>query len=140
MMMISMKPSSMTMTMATIFPLREGIPPADSSLSESFFSLCGFRLVVAAEYPIAKGETDKWFANLKEKKPKAPEFPDTPEEKAAVSKMLKTLKQPPSKLTPDYDRSILKSAQENKRQPKPGDNLTLSSPDPLCFGQLYTGT
>ena len=67
---------------------------------------------------IAKGETDKWFANLKVKKAKAAEFPDTPEEKAAVSKMLKTLKQPPPKLTPDYDRSILKSAQENKRQPK----------------------
>ena len=50
MMMIPMKPSSMTMTMATIFPLREGIPPADFSLPESFFSLCGFRLVVAAEY------------------------------------------------------------------------------------------
>ena len=38
-MMIPMKPSSMTMTMATIFPLREGIPPADFSLPESFFSL-----------------------------------------------------------------------------------------------------
>ena len=31
---------------------------------------------------------------------------------------LKTLKQPPPKLTPDYDRSILKSAQANKRQSK----------------------
>ena len=50
MMMIPMKPSSMTMTNATISPLREGIPPADFSLPKSFFSLCGFRLVVAAEY------------------------------------------------------------------------------------------
>ena len=67
---------------------------------------------------IVNAETEQWFANLKVKKAKAPEFPDTPEEKAAVSKMLKTRKQPPPKLTPDYDRSILKSAQENKRQPK----------------------
>ena len=49
-MMIPMKPSSMTMTMVTIFPFREGIPPADFSLPESFFSLSGFRLVAAAEY------------------------------------------------------------------------------------------
>ena len=32
------------------FPLREGIPPADSCLPESFFSLCGFRLVEVTEY------------------------------------------------------------------------------------------
>ena len=32
------------------FPLREGISPADFSLPESFFSLCCFRLVEAAEY------------------------------------------------------------------------------------------
>ena len=31
------------------FPLREGIPSTDFSLPESFFSLSGFRLVVAAE-------------------------------------------------------------------------------------------
>ena len=67
---------------------------------------------------IVKGETDKWFANLKVKKAKAAEFPDTPEEKAAVSKMLKTLAKPPPKLTSDYDRYIVKSAQKNKRQPK----------------------
>ena len=67
---------------------------------------------------IAKGETDKWFANLKVKKAKAPEFPDTPEEKAAVSKMLKTLKQPPPKLTPDYERSIRKSVEANKQRSK----------------------
>ena len=50
MMMIPMKSSVMTMTMAIISPLREGISPADFSLPESFFSLCGFRLVEAAEY------------------------------------------------------------------------------------------
>ena len=49
-MMIPMKSSSMTVTMATISPLREGISPADFSLPESFFSLCGFRLMEAAEY------------------------------------------------------------------------------------------
>ena len=32
--------------------------------------------------------------------------------------MLKTLEQPPPKLTPDYERSILKSAQANKRRSK----------------------
>ncbi len=50
MMMIPMKSSSMTVTMATISPLREGISPADFCLPESFFSLCGLRLVEAAEY------------------------------------------------------------------------------------------
>ena len=50
MMMISMKSGVMTMTMAMISPLREGISPADFCLPESFFSLCGFRLVEAAEY------------------------------------------------------------------------------------------
>ena len=49
-MMIPMKSSVMTVTMAMISPLREGISPADFSLPESFFSLCGFRLVEAAEY------------------------------------------------------------------------------------------
>ena len=48
MMMIPMKSSSMTVTMATISPLREGISPADFSLPESF-SLSGiFRLEEAA--------------------------------------------------------------------------------------------
>ena len=42
MMMITMKSSSMTVTMATISPLREGISLADFSLSESFFSLWCF--------------------------------------------------------------------------------------------------
>ena len=50
MMMIPMKSSTMTMRMAMISPLREGISPADFSLPESF-SLSGvFRLVEAAEY------------------------------------------------------------------------------------------
>ena len=39
MMMITMKSSSMTVTMATVSPLREGISPVDFSLSERFFSL-----------------------------------------------------------------------------------------------------
>ena len=42
MMMITMKSSSMTVMMATISPLREGISPADFSLPESFFSLWCF--------------------------------------------------------------------------------------------------
>ena len=50
MMMIPMKSSAMTMRMAMISPLWEGISPADFSLPESFFSLCCFRLVEAAEY------------------------------------------------------------------------------------------
>ena len=41
-MMIPMKPVMMTMTMKTISPLGEGIPPTDFSLPESFFSLSGF--------------------------------------------------------------------------------------------------
>jgi hypothetical protein len=43
MMMIPMKPSSMSTTMATIFPLREGSSPVDFRLPESFLSLCVFR-------------------------------------------------------------------------------------------------
>ena len=50
MMMIPMKSGLMTMTMAMISPLREGISLADFCLPESFFSLCGFRLVEEAEY------------------------------------------------------------------------------------------
>ena len=42
MMMIPMKSSVMTMRMAMISPLREGISPADFSLPESFFSLWCF--------------------------------------------------------------------------------------------------
>jgi hypothetical protein len=50
MMMIPMKSSAMVMTMATISPLREGISPADFSLSESF-SLSGvFRPAEATVY------------------------------------------------------------------------------------------
>jgi hypothetical protein len=39
-MMISMRSSSMVMTMATISPLWEGISPTDFYLPESFLSLC----------------------------------------------------------------------------------------------------
>jgi hypothetical protein len=49
MMMIPMKPISMAMTMATIFPLREGIFPTDFCLPESFLSLCVFRSAEAAK-------------------------------------------------------------------------------------------
>jgi hypothetical protein len=42
MMMILMKPSSMTVTMAMISPLREGIFSADFCLPEGFLSLCFF--------------------------------------------------------------------------------------------------
>jgi hypothetical protein len=43
MMMIPMKSGAMAMTMATIFPLREGISPADSCLPESFSLSSVFR-------------------------------------------------------------------------------------------------
>ena len=49
-MMIPMKSSSMTVTMVTISPLREGISSADFSLPESFSLFGVFRLVEAAEY------------------------------------------------------------------------------------------
>jgi hypothetical protein len=49
MMMIPMKPSSMTVTMAMISPLQEGISLADFCLLESFLSLCVFRPAEAAE-------------------------------------------------------------------------------------------
>ena len=50
MMMITMKSSSMTVTMAMVSPLREGISLADFSLPENF-SLSGvFHLAAAAEY------------------------------------------------------------------------------------------
>ena len=50
MMMIPMKSSSMTVTMATIFPLREGISPADFCLPESSFLSGVFRHAAAVEY------------------------------------------------------------------------------------------
>jgi hypothetical protein len=49
MMMIPMKPSSMTMTMVMISHLREGISLADFCLPESFLSLCVFCPAEAAE-------------------------------------------------------------------------------------------
>ena len=50
MMMMMMKSSSMSVTMVTISPLREGISPADFYLPESFSLSVVFRLVAAAEY------------------------------------------------------------------------------------------
>ena len=50
MMMIPMKSSLMTVTMATISPLWEGISPADFCLPESFSLSVVFRPVAAAEY------------------------------------------------------------------------------------------
>jgi hypothetical protein len=51
-MMILMKPSSMAMMMATIFPLREGISPADFCMPESFLSLCVFCPAEAVSLPV----------------------------------------------------------------------------------------
>ena len=42
-MMIPMKPSLMTVLMATVSPLREGIPPIEICLPERSFSLSVFR-------------------------------------------------------------------------------------------------
>ena len=50
MMMIPMKSSSMTVTMMTISPLREGISPADFCPPESFSFPMVFRPVAVAEY------------------------------------------------------------------------------------------
>jgi len=50
MMVMVMMSSSMTVTMATIPPLREGISPADSCLPESFSLSVVFRLAAAAEH------------------------------------------------------------------------------------------
>jgi hypothetical protein len=49
MMMIPMKPNSMMMMVAMIYPLREGISPVDFCLPESFLSLCVFRPAEVAE-------------------------------------------------------------------------------------------
>ena len=49
-MMIPMKSSSMTVTMAMISPLREGISPVDFSLPQSFPLCVVFRPAEAAEY------------------------------------------------------------------------------------------
>jgi hypothetical protein len=66
---------------------------------------------------IANTHYQKWKAGLK-KKPKEPEFPSTPEDHAACVKMVKNLQQPPPTLTPDYDRSILKSAEAKEQRLK----------------------
>ena len=49
MMMIPMKPRLMMVLMATVSPLREGIPPAEICLPERSFSLGVFRPAEAAE-------------------------------------------------------------------------------------------
>ena len=49
MMMIPMKSSLMVVLMATISPLREGIPPAEICLPERSFSLGVFRPAEAVE-------------------------------------------------------------------------------------------
>jgi hypothetical protein len=49
MIMILMRPSWMTVTIAMISPLREGISSADFCLPESFLSLCVFRPAEAAD-------------------------------------------------------------------------------------------
>ena len=49
MMMIPMKSSLMVVLMATISPLREGIPPAEICLPERSFSLGVFRPAEAAK-------------------------------------------------------------------------------------------
>ena len=49
MMMIPMKPSLMTVLMAMVSPLREGIPPAEICLPERSFSLGVFLPPEAAE-------------------------------------------------------------------------------------------
>src|SRR4051812_37748870 len=49
MMRIPIKPSLMMVLIATVSPLREGIPPAEICLPERSFSLCVFRLPEAAE-------------------------------------------------------------------------------------------
>jgi hypothetical protein len=54
MMMIPMKSGAMVMTMATIFPLREGISPVDFSLPESFSLFGVFR---PAEAAVSNSET-----------------------------------------------------------------------------------
>jgi hypothetical protein len=54
MMMIPMKSGAMVMTMATIFPLREGISPAEFSLPESF-SLSG--VLRPAEAAVSNSES-----------------------------------------------------------------------------------
>ena len=65
MMMIPMKSSSMTVTMATISPLREGISPADFCPPESF-SLSGvFRLAEAAEYFSARSPVLRVLGGMK---------------------------------------------------------------------------
>jgi hypothetical protein len=59
-MMIPMKSSAMMMTMATIFPLREGIFPTDFCLPESF-SLSGVFRPAEAAVSISQPSLDLGF-------------------------------------------------------------------------------
>jgi hypothetical protein len=59
-MIIPMKSSVMIMTMATIFPLREGISPANFCLPESF-SLSGVFCPAEAAVSISKPPLDLGF-------------------------------------------------------------------------------
>jgi hypothetical protein len=60
MMMIPMKSGAMAMTMAMIFPLREGISPADFCLPESF-SLSGVFRPAEAAVSISEPSLDLGF-------------------------------------------------------------------------------
>jgi hypothetical protein len=60
MMMIPMKSGALAMTMATMFPLREGISPADSCLPESF-SLSGVFRPAEAAVSISEPSLDLGF-------------------------------------------------------------------------------
>jgi hypothetical protein len=60
MVMILMKSGAMVMTMVMIFPLREGISPADSCLSESF-SLSGVFCPAEAAVSISEPFLDLGF-------------------------------------------------------------------------------
>ena len=64
----------------------------------------------------ADAQHQQWKAEVaNKKKPKEPEFPDTPEDHLACVKMLKNLADPPPPLPVRYERSILKSAQTKKQ-------------------------
>ena len=65
MMMIPMKSSSMTVTMATISPQREGISLADFCLPESFSLSVVFRPAEAAEYFSHRSPVLRVFRGMK---------------------------------------------------------------------------
>jgi hypothetical protein len=100
---------------------------------------------------IADIEYKKWKAGLGKKKPKETEFPSTPEEHAACVKMVKNLQQPPPILTPDYDRSIIKSAEAQQQRlksssaprstvPQLGEQKNQSCPPLKVFSHTEVGS